>query len=86
VAPDATMIGPNPAGVAGHSGERVNGTVPAGAGGLTAPFNSAIDPPPDFYQFWKTMETLNGSLDEKSWLILSTDSELLKYLKESGGR
>jgi len=32
------------------------------------------------------METLNGSLDEKAWLILSTDSELLKYLKDSGGR
>src|SRR5215831_1464795 len=48
VAPDATMIGPNPAGVAGHSGARVSGTVPAGAGGLTEPFNSAIDPPPKF--------------------------------------
>src|SRR5262252_2241815 len=48
VAPDATVIGPNPAGVAGHSGARVNGTVPAGAGGLTEPFNSAIDPPPKF--------------------------------------
>src|SRR5262245_333558 len=48
VSPGATVIGPNPAGVAGHSGERVNGTVPAGAGGLTAPFNSAIDPPPKF--------------------------------------
>jgi hypothetical protein len=30
------------------------------------------------------METLQTSLDEKSWLILSTDSELLKYLKGSG--
>jgi hypothetical protein len=31
------------------------------------------------------METLNSSLDEKTWLILFTDSELLKYLKDSGG-
>jgi hypothetical protein len=32
------------------------------------------------------METLNSSLDEKTWLILSTASELLKYLKDSGGQ
>ena len=52
----------------------------------TAIYARAYNKDPDFYQFWKTMETLNGSLDEKAWLILSTDSELLKYLKDSGGR
>jgi len=41
---------------------------------------------PELYQFMKSMETLQSSLDEKSWLLLSTDSELLKYLKDSGGR
>jgi len=41
---------------------------------------------PDLYQFLKSMETLNASLDEKATLILSTDSELLKYLKAPGGR
>src|SRR5262249_31411767 len=35
-------------GFAGHSGARVNGTVPAGAGGLTAPFKIGMDPPPKF--------------------------------------
>jgi membrane protease subunit HflC len=35
----------------------------------------------EFYQFVKTMETLDASLDEKSWLVLSTNSELLRYLK-----
>jgi membrane protease subunit HflC len=40
----------------------------------------------DLYQFLKSMETLNASLDEKATLILSTDSELLKYLKDAGGR
>jgi len=30
------------------------------------------------------METLSGSLDEKTWLILSTNSELLKFLKSDG--
>lgn len=41
---------------------------------------------PDLYEFLKSMETLNASLDEKATLILSTDSELLKYLKATGGR
>jgi len=40
----------------------------------------------DLYQFLKSMETLNASLDDRSTLILSTDSELLKYLKDAGGR
>lgn len=40
----------------------------------------------DLYQFLKSMETLNTSLDANSTLILSTDSELLKYLKDAGGR
>ncbi len=39
----------------------------------------------DLYQFLKSMETLSGSLDEKTWLILSTNSELLKFLKSDGG-
>jgi membrane protease subunit HflC len=40
----------------------------------------------ELYQFLKSMETLNASLDEKSTLILSTDSELLRYLKDASGR
>jgi membrane protease subunit HflC len=39
----------------------------------------------DLYKFLKSMETLSGSLDEKTWLILSTNSELLKFLKSDGG-
>ena len=41
---------------------------------------------PDFYQFLKSMETLGSTLDENSWLILSTDSDLLRYLKASTRR
>ena len=52
----------------------------------TAIYARAYGRDPEFYQFMKSMETLQSSLDEKSWLILSTDSELLKYLKDSGGR
>ncbi len=36
---------------------------------------------PEFYSFIKTLEIYNTSLDEKSTIVLSTDSELFKYLK-----
>lgn len=41
---------------------------------------------PDFYQFLKSMETLEAALDRDATAILSTDSELLKYLKGPRGR
>jgi membrane protease subunit HflC len=37
---------------------------------------------PEFYSFVQTLETYEQSLDEKNTLILSTESEFLKYLKE----
>jgi modulator of FtsH protease HflC len=52
----------------------------------TAIYAKAYGRDPDFYQFTKSMETLQTTLDEKSWLVLSTDSELLKYLKAAGGK
>jgi membrane protease subunit HflC len=51
----------------------------------TAIYAKAYGRDPEFYQFTKTMETLNESLDDKAWLILSTESEMLRYLKGSGG-
>jgi membrane protease subunit HflC len=51
----------------------------------TAIYAKAYGKDPEFYQFTKTMETLSGTLDDKAWLILSTDSDLLKYLKGAGG-
>ncbi len=47
----------------------------------TSVYAKAYGRDPDLYQFLKSMETLSGGLDEKTWLILSTNSELLKYLK-----
>lgn len=40
----------------------------------------------EFYAFVKSMEALEASLDGQSWLVLSTDSDLLRYLKRPGGR
>jgi membrane protease subunit HflC len=36
---------------------------------------------PEFYSFMRTLDIYKESLDEKNTLILSTDSEFLKYLK-----
>ena len=65
------------------SAQEIKGAADAKA---TTIYASAYGRDPDLYQFLKSMETLNASLDEKTWLILSTDSELLKYLKSAGGR
>lgn len=39
---------------------------------------------PEFYQFMKTLETYRTTLEKETWLLLSTDSEFLKYLKSTG--
>ena len=49
-------------------------------------YAQAYNKDPDLYQFLKSMETLSASMDEKATLVLSTDSELLKFLKASDGR
>jgi len=36
---------------------------------------------PEFYSFVKTLEIYNGALDDKSSVVLSTESDFLKYLK-----
>ena len=42
---------------------------------------------PEFYQFVKSMETLLTGLGKDTTLVLSTDSELMKYLsRDAGGR
>jgi membrane protease subunit HflC len=47
----------------------------------TAIFAASFGVDPEFYSFIKTMEIYGKSLDENSSLILSTDSEFMKYLK-----
>ena len=46
-------------------------------------YASAYSRDPDFYQFLKTLETYRSSLDEDVTLVLSSDSEFLKFLKTS---
>ncbi len=44
-------------------------------------YAAAFGKDPEFYSFVKTLEIYNEALDKDSTLVLSTDSELLKYLK-----
>ncbi len=45
-------------------------------------YAEAFSKDPEFYRFWKTMETYQTILDRKTTLVLSQESELFKYLKE----
>lgn len=48
-------------------------------------YAEAFGKDPEFYSFIKTLEIYRESLDKESSLVLSTDSELLKYLKGYSG-
>lgn len=45
-------------------------------------FAEAFGVDPEFYSFTKTLEAYSETMDESSSLVLSTDSEFFKYLKE----
>ncbi len=49
-------------------------------------FAEAFSKDPEFYSFVKTLEVYGDTMDEKSSLILSTDSEFLKYFKGYSGK
>jgi membrane protease subunit HflC len=64
-----------------RSAQEIKGTADAKA---TAIYARAYGKDPQLYEFLKSMETLKDGLDAETWLILSTDTELLKYLKSPG--
>ena len=64
-----------------RSAQEIKGNADAKATGIYA---RAYGKDPELYQFLKSMETLKEGLDQDTWLILSTDTELLKYLKSPG--
>jgi len=51
-----------------------------------ATYAKAYNRDPGFYEFFKAMDTLKLALDKDATVILSTDSELLKYMKDSRSR
>jgi membrane protease subunit HflC len=49
----------------------------------TAIYADAYGRDPEFYRFFKTIESYPETLDEKSWLVLSTDGEFFEYLQKA---
>jgi len=47
-------------------------------------YAGAYSKDPEFYSFIRTLEVYKNTLDENTWLILTTDSDYFKYLKSLG--
>ena len=62
-----------------RSAQEVKGKADAEA---TQVFAEAYGKDPDFYSFSKTLELYAETLQNNSSLVLSTDSDFLKYLKQ----
>ncbi len=60
--------------------QEVKGRADAEAADIYA---EAYNRDPEFYQFLKTMEVLKATMDSTTVLVLSTDSEFLRYLGRS---
>jgi membrane protease subunit HflC len=65
------------------SAQELKGKADAKATGIYA---RAYGRDPAFYEFFKSMDTLEAALDRDATVVLSTDSDLLRYLKGSRGR
>lgn len=61
------------------SAQEIRGKADASA---TQIYADAYSRDPGFYSFTKSMETYEKTMDEKSIFILTTDNELLRYLKK----
>lgn len=60
-----------------RTAQQIRGKADAEASDIYA---AAYNRDPDFYRFLKSMSTLRESIDKDTVLVLSTDSELLRYL------
>jgi membrane protease subunit HflC len=47
----------------------------------TSEYASAHMKDPEFYSFLQTLEGYRTTMDDKTWVILTTDGEFFKYLK-----
>jgi membrane protease subunit HflC len=65
------------------SAQEIKGKADAQAAAIYA---RAYGRDPGFYEFVKSLEALGAATDKDTWLLLSTDAEVLKALKGAGGR
>ena len=63
-----------------RTAQEIRGKADAEAADIYA---AAYNRDPDFYRFLKSMATLENSFDQETVLLLSTDSELLRYLSSA---
>jgi membrane protease subunit HflC len=61
--------------------EEIRGRADAEA---TKIYADAYNRGPDFYSFTRTLDTYKETFGRDTWLILSTDGDLLKYLQKAG--
>jgi membrane protease subunit HflC len=52
-------------------------------GQATEIYAKAYRKDPQFYSFWKALDTYPETIDEDTWLILTTESDYFRYLKSS---
>ncbi|HXV76047.1 MAG TPA: protease modulator HflC [Candidatus Polarisedimenticolaceae bacterium] len=60
--------------------QEIRGVADARAADIYA---AAYNRDPEFYRFFKTMETFGNAFDEETVLVLGTDGEYLRYLERS---
>jgi membrane protease subunit HflC len=65
-----------------RTAEEIRGDADARAAAIYA---GAFGRDPEFYSFLRTLESYKNTIDEESSLILTTDSDYFKYLKEMEG-
>ena len=63
--------------------EEIKGTADAEAASIYA---AAYGRDPEFYRFWKVLETFRKTFDSQTTLVLSTDADWLRYLENARGQ
>jgi len=51
----------------------------------TAIYATAYNKDRELYKFLRTMETYSSTIDKNSWLVLSTDAAIFRYLQSPTG-
>lgn len=65
------------------SAQEIKGKADAQAAAIYA---RAYGRDPGFYEFVKSLEALSAATDKDTWLVLSTDAEVMRALKGAGGK
>ncbi len=63
--------------------EKIKGKADAKAAAI---YSGAYGRDPEFYRFWKSLETFRKTMDKNTTLVLSTDAEWLRFIENSQGR